>query len=55
MGLAPFTEADFVLSKEKRAEITAGLTERQAFIARVRDLARGAAELYAKQEEERAA
>ncbi|WP_084395866.1 glycine--tRNA ligase subunit alpha [Henriciella aquimarina] len=30
-------------------------TERQAFIARVRDLARGAAELYAKQEEERAA
>lgn len=30
-------------------------TERQAFIARVRDLARGAAELWAKQEEERAA
>ena len=29
-------------------------TERQAFIARVRDLARGAAELYAKQEEARA-
>lgn len=28
MGLAPFTEADFVLSKEKRADITAGLTER---------------------------
>lgn len=31
-GLAPFTEADFILSKEKRAEITAGLTERQAFM-----------------------
>ena len=30
-------------------------TERQAFIGRVRDLARGAAELWAKQEEERAA
>jgi len=30
-------------------------TERQAFIAKVRDLARGAAELWAKQEEERAA
>ena len=30
-------------------------TERQAFIARVRDLARGAAELWAQQEEERAA
>ena len=30
-------------------------TERQAFIARVRDLARGAAELYARQEEARAA
>ena len=30
-------------------------TERQAFIARVRDLARGAAELWARQEEERAA
>ena len=29
-------------------------TERQAYIARVRDLARGAAELYAEQEEERA-
>ena len=29
MGLAPFTEADFVLSPEKRAEITAGLTEAQ--------------------------
>ena len=29
-------------------------TERQAFIGRVRDLARGAAELWAKQEEERA-
>ena len=32
MGLAPFTEADFVLSKETRADITAGLTERQAFM-----------------------
>jgi glycyl-tRNA synthetase alpha chain len=30
-------------------------TERQAFIGRVRDLARGAAELWARQEEERAA
>jgi glycyl-tRNA synthetase alpha chain len=30
-------------------------TERQAFIGRVRDLARGAAELWAQQEEERAA
>ena len=30
-------------------------TERQAYIARVRDLARGAAELWAQQEEERAA
>ena len=30
-------------------------TERQAYIARVRDLARGAAELWAKQEDERAA
>src|SRR3546814_2410451 len=29
-GLPPFTEADFVLSKEKRAEITAGLTPAQA-------------------------
>jgi hypothetical protein len=31
-GLAPFTEADFVLSPAKRAEITNGLTERQAFM-----------------------
>ena len=30
MGLAPFTEADFVLSAETRAEITAGLTDSQA-------------------------
>jgi hypothetical protein len=30
--LAAFTEADFVLPKEKRAEITKGLTERQAFM-----------------------
>src|SRR3546814_16455591 len=29
-GLPPFTEADFVLSKEKRAEITAGLTPAKA-------------------------
>ena len=28
----PFTEADFVLSKDKRAEINAGLTARQAFM-----------------------
>jgi hypothetical protein len=33
MALAPFTLADFTLSKEKRAEITQGLTERQAFMA----------------------
>lgn len=32
MALAPFTIADFKLSKEKRAEITRGLTERQAFM-----------------------
>ena len=31
-GLPAFTEADFKLSKEKRAEITAGLTPRQAFM-----------------------
>jgi len=31
-GLPAFTEADFVLSPEKRAEITAGLTPRQAFM-----------------------
>lgn len=31
-GLAPFTESDFVLPAEKRAEILAGLTERQAFM-----------------------
>jgi hypothetical protein len=30
--IAPFTEADFTLSPGKRAEITAGLTERQAFM-----------------------
>ena len=30
--IPPFTEADFKLSKEKRAEITNGLTERQAFM-----------------------
>jgi hypothetical protein len=29
MGLAPFTEADFVLSQDKRDEITAGLTPAQ--------------------------
>ena len=32
MGLAPFTEADFVLSAETRAEITAGLTDSQAYM-----------------------
>ena len=31
-GLPAFTEADFVLSPAKRAEITAGLTERQTFM-----------------------
>jgi hypothetical protein len=31
-GLSAFTEADFILSKEKRADITAGLTARQAFM-----------------------
>lgn len=30
--LPPFTIADFTLSKEKRAEITDGLTERQSFM-----------------------
>ena len=30
--IPPFTEADFTLSTEKRAEITKGLTERQAFM-----------------------
>jgi hypothetical protein len=30
--IPPFTEADFKLSKEKRAEITNGLTDRQAFM-----------------------
>lgn len=31
--IPPFTEADFVLSPEKRAELCDGLTERQTFMA----------------------
>jgi predicted ester cyclase len=31
-NIAPFTQADFVLSKEVRAKITEGLTTRQAFM-----------------------
>ena len=30
--IPPFTEADFKLSPEKRAEICEGLTERQTFM-----------------------